>query len=94
MYQNFPDVITCGNMVYHVKLSRMITAYIAVQAEFYFLLLDNFFFKPIMLVIIKVILKALNWGVYIVYRGHEIFLMMKPGFLSNLNSCILDTVTG
>ena len=22
MYQNFPDVITCGNMMYHVKLSR------------------------------------------------------------------------
>ena len=27
----------------------------------------------------------MNWGVY---RGHEIFVMMMSGFLSNLNSCI------
>ena len=32
-----------------------------------------------------VILIVLNWGVY---RGHEIFVMMMPGFLSYLNSCI------
>ena len=34
---------------------------------------------------VTVILKVLNWGVY---TGHEIFVMMTPGFLSNLNSCI------
>ena len=35
--------------------------------------------------LVTVILKVLNWGIY---RSHEIFVMMKPGFLSNLNSCI------
>ena len=93
MYQNFPDVITCGNMVYHVKLSRndhawfcqIHNACIAVQAKFYFLLLDKFFSSLLCLLVNKVILKVLNWGVY---RGHEIFVMMKLGFLSNCNSCI------
>ena len=59
-------------------------AYIAVQAKFYFLLLDNFF-KSLLCLLVTVILKVLNWGVY---RGHEIFVMMMSGFLSNLNSCI------
>ena len=92
MCQNLPDVITCGNMVYYVKLSRFDHAwfcqihytYIALQAKFYFILLDKFF-SSLLCLLVTVILKVLNWGVY---RGHEIFVMMKPGFLSNLNSCI------
>ena len=74
------ELITCGHMVYHVKLSRFDHAwfcqihyvFIAVQAKFCLL--------------VTVILKVLNWGVY---RSHEIFVMMKPGFLSNLNTAYL-----
>ena len=40
---------------------------------------------PFVGLLVKVILKVLNWGVY---RSHEIFVVMKPGFISNLNSCI------
>ena len=86
------ELTTCGNMVYHVKLSifdhvwfcQIHYAYIAVQAKFYFLLLDKFF-KSLLCLLVTVMPKVLNWGVY---RGHEIFVMMMPGFLSNLNSCI------
>ena len=45
----------------------------------------NFFQVYQLCLLVTVILKVLNWGVY---RSHEIFVMMKPGFLSNLNSCI------
>ena len=78
------ELTTCGNMVYHFKLSRFDHTWfcqIHCQAKFYFLLLDSFF-KSILCLFVMVILKVLNWGVYI---GHEIFVMMKPGFLSNLN---------
>ena len=81
------ELTTCGNMVYHVKLSRFDHAWfcqIHCQAKFYFLLLDKFF-SSLLCLLVTVILKVLNWGVY---RGHEIFVMMTPGFLSNLNSCI------
>ena len=80
------ELTTCGNM-YHVKLSRFDHAWfcqIHCQAKFYFLLLDKFF-SSLLCLLVTVILKVLNWGVY---RGHEIFVMMTPGFLSNLNSCI------
>ena len=91
MYQNFPDVITCANIVHHVKLSRFDHAWfcqfhyaqIAVQTKFYFILLD--IMLEVFCLLVTVILKVLNWGVY---RGHEMFVMMKPGFLSNLNSCV------
>ena len=87
------ELITCGHMVYHVKLSRfdhawfcqIHYAYIAVQAKFCFLLLDKFF-SSLFCLLVTVILKVLNWGVY---RSHEIFVMMKPGFLSNLNTAYL-----
>ena len=74
-------------MVYHVKLSRFDHAWFCqlhCQAKFYLLLLDKFF-SSLLCLLVMVILKVLNWGVY---RGHEIFVMMTPGFLSNLNSCI------
>ena len=45
----------------------------------------QFFFQILLCLLVTVILKVLNWGIY---RSHEIFVMMKPGFLSNLNSCI------
>ena len=61
-----------------------VTHLAAVQAKFCFLLLDKFF-SSLLCLLVTVILKVLNWGVY---RSHEIFVMMKPGFLSNLNSCI------
>ena len=87
-YMNYvSELTTCGNMVYHVKLSRFDHAWfcqIHCQAKFYFLLLDNFF-SSLLCLLVAVILKVLIWGVY---RGHEIFVIMTPGFLSNLNSCI------